>query len=33
VIGGLICATIATLFFVPTVFSMLHRKRVTVHAK
>ena len=28
VIGGLICATIATLFFVPTVFSMLHRKRV-----
>ncbi len=33
VIGGLICATIATLFFVPTVFSMLHRKRATVHAK
>jgi multidrug efflux pump subunit AcrB len=32
VIGGLICATVATLFFVPTVFSMLHRKRVTVHA-
>jgi multidrug efflux pump subunit AcrB len=27
VIGGLICATIATLFFVPTVFSMLHKKR------
>ena len=27
VIGGLICATIATLFFVPTVFSMLHRRR------
>ena len=27
VIGGLICATVATLFFVPTVFSMLHRKR------
>ena len=33
VIGGLICATVATLFFVPTVFSMLHRKRVTVDAK
>jgi CzcA family heavy metal efflux pump len=26
VIGGLFCATIATLFFVPTVFSMVHRK-------
>ncbi|WP_298105216.1 efflux RND transporter permease subunit, partial [Bradyrhizobium sp.] len=25
VIGGLTCATIATLFFVPTVFSVLHR--------
>jgi CzcA family heavy metal efflux pump len=25
VIGGLLCATIATLFFVPTVFSFLHR--------
>ena len=33
VIGGLICATVATLFFVPTVFSMLHRKRVTADAK
>jgi multidrug efflux pump subunit AcrB len=33
VIGGLICATIATLFFVPTVFSMLHRNRVTIDAK
>ncbi|HEX5227739.1 MAG TPA: efflux RND transporter permease subunit [Bryobacteraceae bacterium] len=33
VIGGLICATIATLFFVPTVFSMLHRKRATAHAQ
>jgi len=32
VIGGLICATIATLFFVPTVFSMLHRKRVIADA-
>ena len=29
VIGGLICATIATLFFVPTVFSLLHRGRLT----
>jgi multidrug efflux pump subunit AcrB len=27
VIGGLMFATVATLFFVPTVFSMLHRKR------
>ncbi len=27
VIGGLICATIATLFFVPTVFALAHRKR------
>jgi multidrug efflux pump subunit AcrB len=27
VIGGLICATIATLFFVPTVFALVHRKR------
>ena len=25
VIGGLICATISTLFFVPTVFSLVHR--------
>jgi len=25
VIGGLLCATIATLFFVPTVFSLVHR--------
>ena len=32
VIGGLICATVATLFFVPTVFSMLHRKRVIANA-
>ncbi len=29
VIGGLAVATIATLFFVPTVFSVLHRNRVT----
>ena len=27
VIGGLICATIATLFFVPTIFALVHRKR------
>jgi multidrug efflux pump subunit AcrB len=27
VIGGLAIATIATLFFVPTVFSLLHRDR------
>jgi Cu/Ag efflux pump CusA len=27
VIGGLLVATLATLFFVPTVFSVLHRQR------
>jgi multidrug efflux pump subunit AcrB len=27
VIGGLICATVATLFFVPAVFSLLHGSR------
>ena len=27
VIGGLLCATVATLFFVPSVFSLLHRTR------
>jgi multidrug efflux pump subunit AcrB len=32
VIGGLICATVATLFFVPTVFSMLHRRRIIADA-
>jgi Cu/Ag efflux pump CusA len=26
VIGGLLCATFATLLFVPSVFSLLHRK-------
>ncbi len=26
VIGGLICATISTLFFVPTIFSLVHRR-------
>jgi multidrug efflux pump subunit AcrB len=29
VIGGLLCATVATLFFVPTVFSLMHRRRVS----
>jgi len=33
VIGGLICATVATLFFVPTVFSLLHRSRVRADAR
>jgi multidrug efflux pump subunit AcrB len=28
VIGGLAVATVATLFFVPTVFSVLHRRRI-----
>ena len=27
VIGGLLCATVSTLFFVPAVFSLLHRRR------
>jgi multidrug efflux pump subunit AcrB len=27
VVGGLICATIATLMFVPVVFSILHKRR------
>jgi multidrug efflux pump subunit AcrB len=30
VIGGLLCATAATLVFVPAVFSALHRRRVPV---
>jgi multidrug efflux pump subunit AcrB len=25
VVGGLLCATVATLFFVPAVFALLHR--------
>jgi len=33
VIGGLMCATIATLFFVPAVFSLLHGKRETEHSE
>ncbi len=30
VIGGLICATVATLFFVPAIFSLLHRNHQPV---
>jgi Cu/Ag efflux pump CusA len=26
VIGGLLCATVATLFFVPSVFALLHER-------
>ncbi len=33
VIGGLLCATVATLFFVPTVFSFLHRNDPTAAQK
>ena len=29
VIGGLVFATVATLFFVPTVFSIIHGRRST----
>ena len=32
VIGGLLIATVATLFFVPTVFSLLHAQRGGPHA-
>jgi multidrug efflux pump subunit AcrB len=33
VIGGLLVATVATLFFVPTVFAVLHSRRErTAHA-
>jgi multidrug efflux pump subunit AcrB len=31
VIGGLVVATVATLFFVPTVFSLLHARRERPH--
>ncbi|WP_155632087.1 efflux RND transporter permease subunit, partial [Burkholderia vietnamiensis] len=31
VIGGLACATIATLFFVPVVFSLVHRRDALKH--
>jgi multidrug efflux pump subunit AcrB len=33
VIGGLIVATVATLFFVPVVFSLFHRKTVVVESE
>jgi Cu/Ag efflux pump CusA len=33
VIGGLALATVATLFFVPVVFSLLHRQAVATGAK
>ncbi|MGH9569229.1 MAG: efflux RND transporter permease subunit, partial [Candidatus Angelobacter sp.] len=33
VIGGLIFATAATLFFVPTIFSVLHGRREKSHAQ
>jgi Cu/Ag efflux pump CusA len=32
VIGGLICATIATLLFVPVVFSLVHGRKAEHHA-
>ena len=32
VIGGLVFATVATLFFVPTVFTLIHGRRVGAHA-
>jgi hypothetical protein len=31
VIGGLICATFATLLFVPVVFSLVHRRDAAKH--
>jgi len=31
VIGGLICATVATLIFVPAVFSVFHRQSSRIH--
>jgi multidrug efflux pump subunit AcrB len=31
VIGGLICATFATLLFVPVVFSLVHRRDAAAH--
>ena len=32
VIGGLLCATVATLFFVPVVFALVHSRRATTPA-
>jgi multidrug efflux pump subunit AcrB len=31
VIGGLLCATFATLLFVPVVFSIVHRRDAAAH--
>jgi len=31
VIGGLFCATVATLVFVPAVFALLHYRRIPAH--
>ena len=33
VIGGLLCATVATLVFVPSVFALLHGRRSTGAAR
>ena len=33
VIGGLTFATVATLFFVPAVFALLHGRRGSVHGR
>jgi multidrug efflux pump subunit AcrB len=33
VIGGLLCATVATLVFVPAVFSLLHGRRTSAGAQ
>ena len=33
VIGGLLCATMATLVFVPSVFSVIHGRRVPAEAQ
>jgi multidrug efflux pump subunit AcrB len=33
VIGGLLCATVATLIFVPSVFALLHGRRSTGAAR
>jgi multidrug efflux pump subunit AcrB len=33
VIGGLLCATVATLVFVPVVFSLVHRRDRAPHSE
>jgi multidrug efflux pump subunit AcrB len=33
VIGGLLCATVATLVFVPSVFALLHSRRASAGAQ